>query len=269
VLVSSDGTKIEVEWPEPDGRPGVFVFAFHKSGSVLLEGLCRALCEKAGRSRVNAEGILFNKGFHIEQFEADLANQLPVEGIVNGVYRTMLDGLTLGRFNRARFVVLIRNPLDAIVSYYFSILKSHYVPKSGDVHNTLSAARSQLAATSLNSALVSGQFDYVFANMARFGRLIKSPIARDLRLYRYEDVIYDKRRWVRLLAADLDTPVDQGFVDQLLPAFEVFPDEEDDSKHVRQVRPGDYLRKLDRSTIIHLVEKHAEVFKGLGYKIPL
>lgn len=112
-----------------------FAFSVHKSGSTMLTKMLRDVCERCNFPGVSIPNIFFSKGFKDKQWEAD-EKLAPVfnKPILYYGFRSLPSVLKFPevKLRESRFVLLVRDPRDALVSQYFSYGKksgSHALPK--------------------------------------------------------------------------------------------------------------------------------------------
>ena len=264
-LTSDDGAHTaDVTAGQHDGRPGVLAIAYHKSGSVLLDGVLAAICKATGRTYVRPDSELFDQGYDSPSFDRAIAELFSPDGHVYGVFRTRLDAFTCAVARAMRRIILVRNPLDAVTSYYFSLRYSHRIPDQGTVHDNLTQIRSTLSVKEIDECVQSDQFHFLFMNMAAIARLMPEP---GVTVYRYEDVVFQKRRWFADLAAKLDVSVADDVLDRLLDRFDLVPPQEQAREHIRRVVPGDHKNKLSKRSIAYLTGNYGSVMQELGYPV--
>ena len=223
-----------------------------------------AICEATGRTYVRPDSDLFNQGYDSPGFDRAVADLFSPEGYVYGVFRTWLDAFMCSVAREMRKVVLIRDPLDAVTSYYFSLRYSHQIPAQGDIHDSLTQIRSSFSMKEIDECVQSDQFHALFVNMAAISRLMSEP---GVTVYRYEDVVFQKRDWIADLSTKLDVVVPDDVMSRLLARFDVVPAQERAHEHIRQVHPGDHKNKLSGQSIAYLAGKYGPIIQGLGYKV--
>ena len=91
---------------------------------------------------------------------------------------------------------------------------------------------------------------------------------RHFRIYRYEDVIFDKRAWIADMCDTFGWSVPEATINEIADRNDVIPSSEDQAKHIRQATPGDYKRKLQPETIERLTEMFAKELDYFGYNGP-
>jgi hypothetical protein len=85
------------------------------------------------------------------------------------------------------------------------------------------------------------------------------------RIYRYEDVIYRKLDWIRDIVCFLTIDVSATALEHIASRHDLWPVQENPEQHVRQVRPGDYRRKLRPEIIEYLNANLSDCWRLLGY----
>lgn len=262
-LANDVGNKIaQITMPVPDNQRSVLAIAYHKSGSVLLDGILRELCNNYGRSYVRLDSDLFAAGYHIKDFDKAVTGSFSAIGYVYGVFRTYLNAFSKPPANQMVRLMLIRDPRDAIVSYYFSVVHSHSIPVAGEVQNSLLAHRYALASENINKIIMSNELAFVFDNMNKIASLVRQPGSV---VYRYEDIIFSKAAWIRDVASRILVEVDDELISKLVRRFDIRPEIENVKDHIRQVTPGDYKKKLSSQAIDYLEMRHADLLQQLGY----
>jgi hypothetical protein len=247
--------------PEEDPRiEPCYAFSVHKCGSSMLFGMLVAIGRQAKIPVVSLPDMLFNEGV----FETDWLEDVSLRPAFG---RRMLycgfrvlppllcgaDSPLLGR----RFVLLVRDPRDALVSEYFSFGRrsgSHIRPK---VNAEAFEAR-------LNVIEDQGIDSYVLrlaSNLHLKLDAYRQHMNFDLGLVRrYEDVYFDKLGFLREVFAHYRIEVDEAILERVAAKYDVRPETEDESRHIRQGLPGDHARKLKPET----VERLNDIFRDIG-----
>lgn len=155
-------------------------------------------------------------------------------------------------------ILLVRDPRDMLVSMYYSVSRSHVVPKK---HLNFMKRRHEAARMTVDEFALKKSVEYV-RNFRKYKQ--KLP-AETLTTYRYEDVIYEKEEWLESLVTKLGIPKDQGLIHKISNEFDIFPEAEDQAKHIRQVHPGNYRTKLKKGTINILNNRLSEFLDHYEY----
>lgn len=238
--------------PPGDGAvDSVFLVGLPKAGSTLLNRLMRPVVTASGLSFVGLQEIMYGMGVAAQDIPAEVNQAFQPKGYAFGAFRSLPGGLRLPQYATDRTVLLVRDPRDMLTSLYFSLARSHRPPGravGGALAETFEEQRQEVNRTSIDSfvleraAIVAGQYRTVEAKLARIAH----------RLYRYEDIIFDKLSWSRDMTAYLGLTVAPDTLEQIVQANDVRPEVEDPAQHVRKVVPGDHREKLTSATIAEL-----------------
>ena len=256
-LCSTQGQKFEVSIPEPrQGVQGAYVFAFAKSGSTLLNNLITTYCAAVSVPTLSLFDAAFGYGIPTHQIGPDAQACFAPSGVIYTGFRHFPRfDLDLGDAN---LVLLVRDPRDMLVSMYFSVAKSHVVPKA---HQRLKLEREKVALLSIDEFALS-RAEILLRIFRNYQRNLP---AQRLTTYRYEDVVFRKAWWLQDLVDRLGLPLDESLVESVAHRFDIIPEQEDAQEHIRQVHPGDHRTKLAGSTIEKLDEVLHEFLSAYDY----
>lgn len=234
----------------------IFIVGLVKSGSTLLNRMMRPLCETAGLRFHSPANDARQRG--VELSAADWTFE--PEGQAYGGFRNL--PWPLPDFAANRTVFLARDPRDALTSLYFSVAYSHRPPGSTDgaaMLERFEQRRSEVRAMSIDA--------FVLEEVAGFARRVEETLGhlRAHRLYRYEDVIFDKQAWAADMLDYLGLSLPERRVAKIVERNDILPRDEDPRAHIRRVTPGDHREKLQASTIARLDDGLAPLLERLGY----
>lgn len=245
------------------GLPSALVFAMPKSGSVLLDGIMRQLSGHVGVTYVSIMQEYFTIGLPDANMPAETATIFLPQGYCYGGFRYFPRRFEIPILGQTRPVLLVRDPRDMVVSHYYSMRDSH--PEPGKVLKSVNANMSMR-----DLARILEIDEYVkhaaetFRTFLTHYRTILCA-SNDVRVYRYEDVIYHKADWVADLAAHFDWKVPRQTTDEIAAQHDVIPTEEVQTQHIRQVHPGNYRKKLEPDTIAWLDDYFKDDMAFFGY----
>ncbi len=256
----------ELPVAEAEFRPS-FAFSLHKNGSSLFFGMLSTVCHRAGIPGASIPDAIFQNGVADKEWETapEILSFLRRRMLHYG-FRYLPAGLeddpTI--LQGKRFVILVRDPRDALVSQYFSFGRrrgSHVLP----------AKRPEAYQRMLDNLPEVGIDEYVLGAAP----LLKNRLEAYRRaleytnglVYRYEDAYYDKERLLRAAFAHWQISVPDDVLIQTSAVFDIRPSVEDDSKHIRQGTPGDHLRKLAPETVAGLNDRLGDVAAFFGYDL--
>ncbi|HJV71248.1 sulfotransferase domain-containing protein [Ideonella sp.] len=265
------GREVEFDLPEvnPDHPHTTFVLGVRKSGSTLLNRLVIAIGKHYNVPFVDIGGGFFSRDLKASQWVDDLAVQEVFKpGYIFGGFRASYTHFQASPvFKESRKILLVRDPRDALVSQYFSTLKTHSLPKlqqgEGGAAEQILKQREEAAKLTVD--------DYVLLNARSFRRTLEGyvPLLEDdnLKLFRYEDVIEDKEPWIRRMLDVMQLPKHKGFIEKLVELNDIKPGTENTAEFIRKVTPGDHVEKLRSSTIEALNLIFEDVGRQFGYRL--
>jgi hypothetical protein len=267
ILKLKSGGEVELSTPLASGaQPSFFVVSLPKAGSTLLNRLVRPIGSAAGLSFFSLANTLNQLGVPPE--DVDFGASQPIfepAGYCYGGFRGLPSGMELPSFAEGRTILLVRDPRDMLTSLYFSDAFSHRPPPGDATEGPLVRAFEQRR----QEALASEIDEYVLRAapwlLKSFQMLEHKTAGLRPKLYRYEDVIFEKADWMRDVASFLNLEVTEAVVADIVRRQDVRPSSEDPSQHIRRVTPGDYREKLEVRTILRLNEILAPVLRRYGF----
>ena len=238
--------------------PSVFIVGLVKSGSTLLNRIMRPITVAAGLNYSAPASEMFARGLKLKGAVIDFE---PF-GHAYGGFRDL--PWPLPTFGADRTVLLVRDPRDALTSLYFSVAYSHVPPGTADSPKLLAAfeaRRARVRAMAID--------DFVLQEAKGQERLMRRILANTPRhrLYRYEEIIFDKLAWTVDMVEYLGLSPPPHLVSTVVARNDVLPAEDAPLEHVRHVTPGDHRDKLRPETIAALDARFGEVMNKLGYPL--
>jgi hypothetical protein len=247
---------------DQDQRASCFVLGVRKSGSTVLNNMVTALAKVHAYGVVDF-GMMFQAGMIPREwrFEPSLASLIRGGNVYLG-FRDFPAGLRRDeKFVASPKILMVRDPRDALISEYFSNAYSHPVPKEGFARELMLKLRGDTLSVPIESSVLKSA-RFMAATMREFAPLLSDPL---LKLYRYEDVIFEKRRLLQDISNHFGWPIDAQAISQILKWADVVPAEERPTEFIRRVHPGDYLNKLSKPAIGKLNTILADTLKTYGY----
>jgi hypothetical protein len=252
--------------PPPAGRAdirSVVVMALAKSGSVLLENVVREMATEIGITPYSPDADLWERGIPLQEAPTEIESVFHESGYCFGVFRLEPKSYTVPILETNRSVLQIRDPRDILVSLYYSLTKSHpRPPTESKLSSFFDKSREQALESTIDeyaldrSRWVKDRFDDV-------NSLLKYPLCR---VFRYEDIIFEKIRWTNELARHFGwNELGSRYLKDLATKHDIRPKVEQPDAHIRSVTPGDHRRKLRPETIQTLNETFAPILEQFGY----
>jgi len=241
-----------------------FVFGVRKSGSSILNSMVAALAADQGLPFLDIGGALFAAGVKVSdwQFDPDLGGLMKGGNIYGGFRNCPVGLLGHAAYRASPKILLVRDPRDALVSEYFSNAYSHSLPQSGEGRDQMLDLRREALRSPIERFVIE-RAPAMAQTLREYRVLLGDPL---LRIFRYEDIITDKRRLLAEVATHFGWTVAPGYVDKIMSWADVLPDTEDPTRFVRKVLPGDHRAKLAPAVIVQLDELLADEMAAFGYR---
>lgn len=277
--MAADAQKIEIEYDDGgvlrtiytlprsvSDEPSVVALALPKAGSVLLDNIMRDLSSVVGLTYVSIMGEFFNLGIRVAQAPAGTSRIFLDRGYCYGGFRFLPDSFEIPVLGRAKSILLVRDPRDMVVSHYFSVRSSHPAPgsKGGLATGMKEMPRRDMAQTTPIDEFVIISSKPYRRYLRRYRKLLKEH-GDTIKVYRYEDVIFEKRKWIADMCEWFGWDVPEKKIRALADKNDIIPKAENEAQHIRQATPGDHTRKLKPETIAELNELFAKELAYFGY----
>jgi hypothetical protein len=258
-FLTQDNHEITIEVPPPSCTPSFFVFALHKSGSTMLNGIIEAIAHYRQIPIISVAQSSYMQGFEEDELDKEVCSLFTPTGY--GFYGSRylpnyLEGFDLGRFKK---ILLVRDPRDILVSLHFSLQQSHSVA-DGKVGEQLLNERKLALEIDIDHHVLC-RAPYIKNRFEQYGRIEDSQCKH----FRYEDVVFEKPQLIRDILAFLELSLDETAIREIAQRFDVFPEQEDPSAHIRKVTPGDYKQKLKPKTITQLNDFFQDILSRYQY----
>lgn len=225
----------------------------------MLSSLMGQLCAEIGVLQVFVAGEFFRCGIKHDDAPPQTSEIFLDMGYCYGspILPTTYDIPILGK---VKAILLVRDPRDMLVSLYYSMRESH--PTPGQAIKVLGGARALAHRSSLDDCALTWAGGYAKTMRDYHEKLARSPLTK---VFRYEDVVYDKATWVADICDHFEWDVPAETQRAIAKSADVFPDQERPDQHVRQVHPGNCKKKLAPDTIARLDDMLGPEMALFGY----
>ena len=250
----------------PGSGTSVVLFTQHKCASVYTREVFRTLACDSGLIPVNFENLVFNGQVSPREREriygAGGKAVYPERGYCFAPIRAWHAGIPDPE--NYRTVLMLRDPRDVLVSFYFSMAYSHSVPEADrTMREQVLAERQTATGADIDSYVIerSGFFLETYENYLRhvFGR-------PNVLFVTYEQMVADFEGWLNRVVEHCRFTPSPATRERLVRESNFEVEKEDPTRHRRQVTPGDHRRKLRPETIEALNQRFATVLETLGYE---
>jgi len=236
-------------------RDSVLLFSLPKAGTILLNTLAKELVHNVGLRNVNVAAELFKFGIWSEDdFPPSVSDVFLSKGYCYGGITSFPNEYKISIFGKVKSILLVRDPRDMLVSSYYSVRYSHPEPGTANGNKMKMPGREAVQKVEIDEYVIN-MMRWYQSKMMKYKQVMQT---NTLRLFRYEDVIYDKEKWVKDICEHFDWDIPINIQRQIVAKNDIIPSHEDKMKHVRQVHPGNYKKKLKVETIRKLEETFAE-----------
>lgn len=245
------------------GIQPVFILAFRKSGSSVLNSIVRAVCDHNDVNYVDLGGMFFNHGKTFKEWSVQKGlEQLFLPGnVIGGVRAVSKPIVDLVETNNIPTLLLVRDPRDILVSEYFSNLVHSLPNVEGDAHSLQSRLREKSKELSIDEYCIE-KADHLSNMFSIASNLIK---LEHCHVIKYEDFVFNKCKFIFWFCEKFQLNVDQVVVDRILSWADVFPEQEQKNEFIRKVSPGDFEEKLSQSSKDALFSKLKKSLDTFGY----
>ncbi|MBF2046964.1 MAG: sulfotransferase domain-containing protein [Elainella sp. C42_A2020_010] len=261
VIYTQDQQEIKLEIASPANVASFFVFAIPKSGSVLQDNVMEDICQYLEIPAISIAKTAFKEGIEEGRFGEDICELFVEQGYCYYGFRYFPPYLNNFDIKGFKKILLVRDPRDILVSHYFSMKKSHPLPQ-GAMGDQLAQLRQKLSEVDIDS--------YVLENAERFADIFRAYARiedENLKLFRYEDIIFAKHQWIGEILAFLGLEMEESVITEIAKRHDIFPNRENVDLHIRKVTPGDYKEKLKPDTIEILSELLEDVLIKYRYEL--
>lgn len=262
-FIAKNGRKITLNTPPAANRESIYVVAGHKTGSVLLNNIINDLAKSAGVPAIAVESEIWREGFSIGDWPDEVFDFLSGRGYIYFSFRWLQRLPEINGFKSCKKIFMIRDPRDIAVSYYYSMARSHGLPKKGTSRLLMTDLREDANRMGIDEFIQTGKAGPILRNIQKFSDYLDDEFST---FYKYEDVIFRKREWVHQIASDINCNVSTAVINEIADLYDVIPEKEAPDKHIRRVVPGGYIEKLSSESVHYIRENYPVFFEEFGYE---
>jgi len=259
ITLKTSAGDTEIRIPSPADLESFYLFAMHKSGSTLLNKMMNSALILANIPQIAIPDVAFAAGLP-ENNILNAEEMIFERGYCYRGFRIFPSYLRNFDIAKNKKILLVRDPRDMIVSYYFSMSQSHMIPDSGPVRDELMSVRGIAKSVGID--------EFCLSNYRKFLKEFKSYgniFGSELRVYRYEDVIFNKPDWLNDMLWYLGFVLSPDDRKRIAEENDIRPATERPKEHIRQVTPGNYRKHLSETTIQRLNSEFRDILDQFDY----
>lgn len=255
---------LDIPFEKPTDIKSFFIFGLHKCGSTLMNQIFIDICSQLEIPCIAIPYLAFKQGIPGGVWgKCEKLNSLIIDGYCYRGFRNYPVFLRENKLiTKRKKILLVRDPRDAIVSAYFSFANSHRQPGKGKALTQFLERREQLKTLDIE-AYVLEQSNQVKRDFNHYNEYLTTNSL--LKVYRYEDIIFDKESWIKDMLKFLNLSLNNTQISRIAEKHNIVPQAEDVSQHVRKVKPGDHKEKLSSECIAKLNDILGEVLERYDY----
>lgn len=261
-----DGTTHILALPPPGNQEieSKFAIGLIKAGSVMLNQVTGDMASACGLVNYRLMWELWKLGLQPQDLPASANSLFARRGYLFGGFRSVPEPIQLPGWASGNIVVLVRDPRDMMVSFYYSFAFNKLPPQgaaSADQKGAFEQARKSAKATTID--------DFALAKIKairhQFYMLDRKLQGLCARRYRYEDIIFDKAAWIADMADYLKLDLSAEVIATIVARHDIIPASENPANHIRKATPGDYKEKLKSETIKILTNEFSDIIEKYSY----
>lgn len=262
-FLSKEGITYKIKIPCKSANiNSFFIFSCHKCGSTLQDNIVKEILTIADIPYIEINQNAFTQGVPIASVRKDIQSIIYPRGYAYIGFRGFFNFPLDVDLTKNKKICLVRDPKDALVSRFFSIKYSHVVPEGGQMKDNILTMRKNMKERGIEiGEFVLGLSKVHNENLKRYMRLGNE----NLKIFRYEDIIYNKVKWIEEICMFLGLSIDSNKIKKIVSKYDIFPDTENVNEHIRQVHPGNYKKYLKEETIQKLNIQFEEFYEFYGY----
>lgn len=258
-FLSTKGKPFSITLPKPAERDSFFILSLPKAGSTLLNKIFFDVCDLTMIPNVGLFPEIHNNGIAPSELNPDINIIWKQTGYAYTGFRSLPKAMSFD-FKKTKNILLIRDPRDMLVSLYFSLKYSHPVPKNADENHPIVVRRKMIEKKGVEEVVresapnIQGIF-YSYSHLPE----------ETTKVYRYEDIIFNKTEWISDMLDFLEISLPSKKIKEIADKHDIVPTNEDHTKHIRQVKPGNHKKHLSPLLISQLNEMFKPIMDQYGY----
>lgn len=246
-------------------HPSLIHFSFNKAATQHTKNVLRRIARENNITPVHINEYAFYTRFPymtaVSQAEMmQYEHIFKPEGYMYSAFGGMVRGIP--GLERYRILLMVRDPRDILVSWYYSLAFSHSTPpRTSNRYADFMEKRQKARQLSIDEQVLT-ETERVYSIFETYRKLLLEPYPH-VYLTSYEKMTADYAAWLRGILAAWELEISPGLFHALIEENQSLkPDQENVHSHIRKGEPGDYKNKLQPGTIDTLNQKFAPIFES-------
>ncbi len=244
-------------------HPSIIHFSLNKAATQYTKKILRQCVIENGMIPVHINEYAFYTKFpYLTGLGADKMANFSHIFRPKGYFYSAFGGFVPGisELEKYKVILMVRDPRDILVSWYYSIAFSHSIPPiTSNRHEEYIRKRKNAQEITIDDHVIS-ESDRVFNILNRYQTELLVPYPH-VYLTSYEKMTSNFEGWLKYLLEACELEISSQTFQKLVEDNKrLQPKEENIYKHIRKGKPGDYLDKLQPETIEYLNIKFSPIF---------
>jgi hypothetical protein len=243
-------------------HPSIIHFSLNKAATQYTKKILRETVIENGMVPVHINEYAFYTKFpYLTGLRADKKVNFSHIFKPHGYFYSAFGGFVKGisELEKYKVILMVRDPRDILVSWYYSIAFSHSIPPvTSNRHEEYIRKRKNAQEIKIDDHVIS-ESDRVFNILDRYQTELLDQYPH-VYLTSYEKMTSNFEGWLKGILDACELEINsQNFLKLVEENKQLQPKEEDIYKHIRKGKPGDYLDKLQPETIEYLNIKFSPI----------
>jgi len=245
-------------------HPSIIHFSLNKAATQYTKKILRKCVIENGMVPVHINEYAFYTKFpYLTGLKTEKMVEFSHIFKPDGYFYSAFGGFVPGisEMDKYKVILMVRDPRDILVSWYYSIAFSHSIPPiTSNRHEEYIRKRKKAQEITIDEHVLS-ESDRVFNILNRY-QVDLLDLYPHVYLTSYEKMTSNFEGWLKdlLVACELEIG-SKTFRKLVKDNKQVQPKEENIYRHIRKGKPGDYLGKLQPETIEYLNNKFSPIFE--------
>lgn len=245
-------------------HPSIIHFSLNKAATQYTKKILRGCVIENGMVPVHINEYAFYTKFpYLTGLKTDEMVKFSHIFKPNGYFYSAFGGFVPGisDLDKYKVILMVRDPRDILVSWYYSIAFSHSIPPiTSDRHEEYIRKRKNAQEITIDDHVIS-ESDRVLNILNRYQNELLVPYPH-VHLTSYEKMTSNFEGWLKGLLDASELEISSHTFQKLVEDNkQLQPKEENIYKHIRKGKPGDYLDKLQPETIEYLNNKFSPILE--------